>query len=80
VNLDAWEGLSDEARAIPQEEAIRQERGSAERRGAMRHDQLAAPGEGGTQESELRGEAPDAHLEAARDPRRSDAPPHGEAM
>ena len=42
VNLETWEGLSEEARTILQETAIEHERESAEKLGAMADEQLAA--------------------------------------
>lgn len=66
VNLDAWEGLGEEARAIVQEVAVEHERESAERLAALRDDQFAALADGGMQVVELEGEAAARYLEAAR--------------
>ena len=66
VNLDAWEGLSEEARTILQEVAIEHERESAERLGAMRDEQFAALAEGGMQVVELQDGAATRYLKAAR--------------
>ncbi|WP_308918190.1 TRAP transporter substrate-binding protein DctP [Jannaschia sp. LMIT008] len=67
VNLDAWNGLSDEAREIVQEAAIAHEQESADRLGALAEEQLAALEEGGMTTVTLEGQAADEYLAAARE-------------
>ncbi|MCC1491261.1 TRAP transporter substrate-binding protein DctP [Cognatishimia sp. F0-27] len=67
VNLDTWNGLSEEARTILQDVAIEHEASSAAKLGAMRDEQFAALEEGGMQVFELEGEARDNYLAAARE-------------
>ncbi len=66
VNLDSWNGLSEEARAIVQEVAIEHERESAEKLGALAAEQLAALEAAGMTTVELEGEARANYLAAAR--------------
>jgi TRAP-type C4-dicarboxylate transport system substrate-binding protein len=67
VNLDTWNGLSDEARTILQETAIDHEKSSAEALAALRDDEFAQLEEGGMQVVELTGEAAQDYLDAARE-------------
>ncbi len=67
VNLDAWNGLSEEARTIVEEVAVEHEAASAERLGAMAEEQLAALEEGGMTTVTLEGEAAASYLAAARE-------------
>ncbi|MEM7696661.1 MAG: TRAP transporter substrate-binding protein DctP [Pseudomonadota bacterium] len=66
VNLDTWNGLSDEAKTILQDVAIAHERSSAEKLGAMAAEQLAALEEAGMTTITLEGEARANYLAAAR--------------
>ncbi|MFD1511508.1 TRAP transporter substrate-binding protein DctP [Lacimonas salitolerans] len=66
VNLDRWNGLSDEARTILQDVAIQHEKDSVEALRTKRDEDFAALEEGGMQVVELEGEARANYLEAAR--------------
>ena len=66
VNLEAWKGLSEAARAVVQEVAIEHEARSAEKMGALAAEQIAALGEDGMITVELEGEARAEYLAAAR--------------
>lgn len=65
VNLDSWNGLSDEARAILTEVAIAHERESFEKLSTMRDEEFAKLAEGGMQVVALEGEARANFLAAA---------------
>lgn len=67
VNLEAWNGLSEEARTILQDVAIAHERSSAEGLGAQRDEDFAALEEAGMQVVTLEGEAAERYLAAARE-------------
>ncbi|MDU8910648.1 TRAP transporter substrate-binding protein DctP [Aestuariicoccus sp. MJ-SS9] len=67
VNLDKWESLSDESRAILQEVAIEHERESVEKLRAKRDADFAALAEQGMIEVSLEGEAKANYLAAARE-------------
>ena len=66
VNLDAWNGLSEEARTIVQDAAIAHEAESASKLGALAAEQLAALEASGMTTVELEGEARANYLAAAR--------------
>lgn len=66
VNLDRWNGLSEEARTILQDVAIQHEKDSVEALRTKRDEDFAALEEGGMQVVELEGEARANYLEAAR--------------
>jgi len=67
VNLDSWNGLSEEARTILQEEAIAHERASVEALRAVRDEDFAALEEQGMEVVELEGQARADYLAAARE-------------
>jgi TRAP-type C4-dicarboxylate transport system substrate-binding protein len=67
VNLDSWNALSDEARAILQDAAIEHEKASAEALADLRDEEFAELEAGGMQVVELTGEAAQDYLEAARE-------------
>ncbi|MEM9765429.1 MAG: TRAP transporter substrate-binding protein DctP, partial [Pseudomonadota bacterium] len=67
VNLDKWNGLSEEARSIVQEVAVEHEAASAERLGALASEQLAALEANGMTTVTLEGEAATNYLAAARE-------------
>ncbi|MGQ4879357.1 TRAP transporter substrate-binding protein DctP [Billgrantia sp. LNSP4103-1] len=67
VNLDSWNGLSEEAREILQEVAIEHERESAERFEVLAEEQQAELEADGMQVFHLEGEAGERFSEAARE-------------
>jgi len=67
VNLETWNGLSEEARAILQETAIAHEKASAEALAELRDEEFAQLEEGGMQVVTLEGEAAQNYLDAARE-------------
>ncbi|REC58430.1 C4-dicarboxylate ABC transporter substrate-binding protein [Rhodosalinus sediminis] len=67
VNLDTWEGLSEEARAILTETALEHERTSAEALAELRDEEFAELEAGGMQVVTLEGEAAQNYLDAARE-------------
>ncbi len=67
VNLDAWNGLSEEARSIVQDVAIEHERTSAEGLGVQRDEDFAALEEAGMQVVTLEGDAAARYLAAGRE-------------
>src|SRR6056297_129060 len=67
VNLDSWNGLSEEARTIMQEEAIAHERASVEALREVRDEDFAALAEQGMEVVELEGQARADYLAAARE-------------
>jgi TRAP-type transport system periplasmic protein len=67
VNLESWNGLSDEARAILTEVAIAHEADTAARLGAQAEQELAALEAAGMTTVALEGEARASYLAAARD-------------
>ncbi|MCE8021322.1 TRAP transporter substrate-binding protein DctP [Halomonas sp. MCCC 1A11036] len=67
VNLDSWNGLSEEAREILQEVAIEHERESAERFEMLAQEQQAELEADGMQVFRLEGEAAERFSEAARE-------------
>ncbi|ETW12483.1 TRAP dicarboxylate transporter subunit DctP [Roseivivax marinus] len=67
VNLDTWEGLSEEAQTILQEVAIEHEASSVEAMRAKRDEDFAALDEQGMEVVELEGEAAAEYLAAARE-------------
>ena len=67
VNLESWEGLSDEAREVLQDVAVQHEKDSAETLRAKRDEDFAALEEGGMKVVELEGEARASYLAAARE-------------
>ncbi|WP_375258172.1 TRAP transporter substrate-binding protein DctP [Citreimonas sp.] len=67
VNLDTWEGLSDEAKTILQDTAIQHEIDSAEKLATLRDEEFAQLEEGGMQVVTLEGEAAANYLAAARE-------------
>ncbi|MEM8630342.1 MAG: TRAP transporter substrate-binding protein DctP [Pseudomonadota bacterium] len=67
VNLEKWNSLSDEARAILQEVAIEHEAASAAKLGGLADEQLAALADAGMTTVELEGEARANYLAAARE-------------
>lgn len=67
VNLDAWNGLSEESRKILQDAAIAHEKESVEALKAKREEDFAALEEGGMKVVELEGEARTNYLAAARE-------------
>ncbi|MGD1886792.1 MAG: TRAP transporter substrate-binding protein DctP [Cohaesibacteraceae bacterium] len=66
INMDAWNGLSEESQPILQEVAIEHERMSVEALRAKRDEDFAAVEDSGMQVFELEGEARSAYLAAAR--------------
>src|SRR6056297_563392 len=66
VNLDTWNGLSEEAKTILQETAIAHEIESAETLMALAEEELAALADNGMETISLEGEAADNFLAAAR--------------
>ena len=66
INMDAWNGLSEESQTILQEVAIEHERMSVEALRAKRDEDFAALEDSGMQVFELEGEARSAYLAAAR--------------
>ncbi|MEM1284008.1 MAG: TRAP transporter substrate-binding protein DctP [Pseudomonadota bacterium] len=66
INMDAWNGLSEESQTILQEVAIEHERMSVEALRAKRDEDFAALEDSGMQVFELEGEARAAYLAAAR--------------
>ena len=67
VNLETWEGLSEEARTILQDAAIAHERTSTEGFEALRDSDFERLEEAGMQVVTLEGEAADRYLAAARE-------------
>ena len=67
VNLDSWEGLSEEARAILTETALEHERTSAEALAELRDEEFAELEAGGMQVVTLEGEAAQNYLASARE-------------
>ncbi|MEO1317088.1 MAG: TRAP transporter substrate-binding protein DctP [Pseudomonadota bacterium] len=67
VNLEKWNGLSDEAKSIVQEVAIEHEAASAAKLGALASEQLAALEAAGMTTVTLEGEAAANYLAAARE-------------
>jgi TRAP-type C4-dicarboxylate transport system substrate-binding protein len=67
VNLDTWEGLSEEARAILTETAREHERTSAEALAELRDEEFAELEAGGMQVVTLEGEAAQNYLASARE-------------
>ncbi|SIS66035.1 TRAP-type C4-dicarboxylate transport system, substrate-binding protein [Roseivivax lentus] len=67
VNLETWEGLSDEAKTILQDQAIAHEAASVEALKAKRDADFAALDEQGMQVVELEGQARADYLAAARE-------------
>ena len=67
VNLEAWEGLSEEARTILQDVAVQHEKDSVEALRAKRDEDFAALEEAGMEVVELEGEARERYLAAARE-------------
>ena len=67
VNLEAWEGLSEEARTILQDVAVQHEKDSVEALRAKRDEDFAALEEAGMEVVELEGEARENYLAAARE-------------
>lgn len=66
VNLDSWEGLSEEARSILTETALEHERTSAEALAELRDEEFAELEEGGMEVVTLEGEAAQSYLDSAR--------------
>ena len=67
VNLDTWNGLSEEARTILQETAIQHERDTVAKLGAVRDEDFAKLEESGMEVVTLEGEAAERYLAAARE-------------
>ena len=67
VNLEAWEGLSDESRQILEDVAVQHEKDSVEALRAERDEDFAALDEAGMEVVELEGEARASYLAAARE-------------
>lgn len=67
VNLESWNGLSEEARAILQEVAIEHEISSAEAHQTRRDEEFEELAEGGMTAVELEGEAAARYLQGARE-------------
>lgn len=67
VNLDAWNGLSEEARTIVQEAAVEHERTSAAELAERRDEEFAELDDGGMRVKRLTGEAAAAYVAAARE-------------